>query len=160
MSSDRSFRGVLSYWLVLALILAVSGCGRNEDPPAPQIQEDRAAELSKQLETERRDHARTMAVAQAEQVEAAEDFRVVSMILASTGIGMVLLVLVLARKHRSRRILERLLRIVLNRLHRTVVPPAPPINRPPGLSSDNYSSASATTILPFPQFPQPHPKIQ
>ena len=26
------------------------------------------------------------------------------------------------------------------------------------VSSDNYSSASATTILPFPPFPQPHPE--
>ena len=133
MPDDHSFQNtprrvarVMPYWLVLALILAVSGCGRNEDPPAPQIQEDRAAELSRQLETERRDHARTMAVAQAEQVEAAEDFRALSTILVSTGLAMAILVLVLARQRRSRRVFERLLRMLLDRLHRGAVSAGPP----------------------------------
>ena len=130
MPNDRSFRGFQPYRraLTVILVLTVSGCDRDppEPPPAPVLQADPTAELRQQLETERQEHARTMAVAQAEQVEAAEDFRVVSMILASTGLAMAILVLVLARQRRSRTVFERLLRMLLDRLHRGAVSAGPP----------------------------------
>ena len=136
MPNDRSFRGVMPGRLVLALsltlILPLASCDKQEKPAAIPAERDSVLELSRQLETERSNHTQAIAIVEAEQAQTAEDFRFISTILASTGIAMVILVLVLARQHRSRRILERLLRIVLDRLHRTVVPPAPPINRPPG----------------------------
>ena len=145
MLNDRSFQGVMPGWLVLALsltlILPLAGCDKQEKPAAIPAERDSVLELSRQLETERSNHTRTMAVVEAEQAQTAEDFRVVSMILASTGIAMVLLVLVLARQHRSRRILERLLRMLLDRLHRAAVPPAPPINRSPGPAKEEENDA-------------------
>ena len=143
MPNDHSFQktsrpvaGVMPGWLVLALsltlILPPAGCDKQEKPAAIPAERDSVLELSRQLETERSNHTRTMAVVEAERAQTAEDFRIVSMILASTGIAMVILVLLLARQRRSRRILERLLRMLLNRLHRAAVPPAPPINRPSG----------------------------
>jgi hypothetical protein len=106
--------------------LAVTGlvnCDDSEEHPAIQRAEDRAAELARQLEAERRAHARDQALADTEQVQARQDYETVALSLVCSGIGMAILVLLLARERRARRVLERLLRLILDRLKESRSPP-------------------------------------
>lgn len=118
-----------SSWRAWALVLAamavtvLASCDDDEESPAIQRAEDRAAELARQLEAERRAHVRDQALADTEKTQAHQDYEALALSLVCSGIGLVILVLLLARERRARRVLERLLRLILDRLKESRSPP-------------------------------------
>ncbi len=113
-------------WLFVLAAIAVTvlaSCDDDEESPAIQRAEDRAAELARQLEAERRTHARDRVLADTEKDQAHEDYEALALSLVCSGIGLVILVLLLARERRTRRVLERLLRLILDRLKESRSPP-------------------------------------
>jgi hypothetical protein len=104
------------------MLSALVGCN-NEEPTASQSAQQQAAELSRQLEAERKQHERDLSIAETRRVQAEEDTSAVNTILVSFGIAFVILILLLARERRARRILERLVRLLLERLHGANKPP-------------------------------------
>jgi hypothetical protein len=107
-------------WILILLVPAalwiLPGCDTGQSPAAEAANE-RAEELSRRLEAEHRQHARDVARMDAARSQAEEDFRSVATILVSSAIAMAILVLLLARERRARRILERLLRMILDRIN-------------------------------------------
>ena len=98
-------------------------CTDDDESPALQRAEQRADQLARQLESERRGRARDRILAEAGEVQAEEDHRALATVLVSTGLAIVILVLLLARERRARRVLERLLRMILDRLRESRSPP-------------------------------------
>ena len=110
-------------WIVMVIALGVMvGCD-NDGQTAARSAEQQAADLSRQLEAERQKHMRDLALVETQRAQAEEDTSAVNTILVSFGIAFVILILLLARERRARRILERLVRLLLDRLNGTPKPP-------------------------------------
>jgi len=110
-------------WIATSLTLtAFVGCD-DVDESASQSAQRQAAELSRRLEAERQQHAHELTIAETRRAQAEEDTSAVNTILTSFGIALVVLILLLARERRARRILERLVRLLLDRLNGAQKPP-------------------------------------
>jgi hypothetical protein len=108
----------------MAVVLLPAGCDSelSESQASRQAQEQ-IAELSQQLESERRNTARERRRTETVRVQGEQDFQALGLILVTAGITIVGLVLLLARERRARRVLERLLRLILDRVADSHSPP-------------------------------------
>jgi hypothetical protein len=86
--------------LVSAVMFLSSGCD-DEESSTEQVAEERLVELSRQLEAERRSHARDLNQVQTEQMLAQDDFDAVALTLIGAAMAIVILILLLARERRA-----------------------------------------------------------
>ena len=125
----RSLRRALSKsaWLAFILLPALlwvpPGCDQETESPAARSARLQAENLARQLEVERRTHRRDLNRAATEIQQVTEDTRAVNTILVSCAITIVILILLLARERRCRRLVERLVRLLLDRIHGPRIPP-------------------------------------
>lgn len=106
-------------WAGLGLM---AGCDDGESTAEPAA-ELRVLEWSRQLDAERRAHARDVALAETKQGQAQDDFQAVARVLVGAATAIVILILLLARERRGRRVVERWLRLILDRLGGSRSPP-------------------------------------
>ena len=105
--------------LILIGFVALPG-GCDGESPATKAHRGRAEELSRQMQSERRQHTRDLAAARTQADQAVADVHAAHTIIIGAGIAVVILILLLARERRARRVLERLLRMLLDRLRSSV----------------------------------------
>jgi hypothetical protein len=106
-------------WALLPIVASLSGC----DDGQPSSEERLASELASQLQAEHRDHRNDVARHEIQLADEQADRRAITLIWASTAAALFALVLLLARERRARRVLERLLKLLLNRSTGTRGPP-------------------------------------
>ena len=106
----------LGLTMVAPLVVLVTvwvGCGE----PGPSSQDLRLADdLARQLNSERLHNQRDSARHDAELAGAEADYRSAVLGWAGTAAATFLLIILLAKERRARRVVERLLRLVLDRL--------------------------------------------
>jgi hypothetical protein len=124
----RPYRRQLSPpWNVTVLAtatLVAAGCTR-QAPPGPDQAQRLAEDLARQLQAERLRQQGEQARHEAELTSAQSDCHGAVLAWASSTLAVVMLVLLLARERRGRRVLEKLLRLLLDRLRESRAPPSP-----------------------------------
>lgn len=110
-------KSTLTMCVLLAAVLSFApGCDDAGQSEA-QLAQQQADALSRKLDSERQAHQRKLDLAATEMEQIREDAQAVNTILVSCAVAIVLLVLLLARERRCRRVVERLLRMLLDRIH-------------------------------------------
>ena len=99
----------------LTLVGMNTGCDE-EEAPAVTRAERRAEEVTRQLQAEQRQHTRDLTAARTQADQAIADVHAAHTIIVGAGVAVVILVLLLAWERRARRVLERLLRMLLDRM--------------------------------------------
>ncbi|MCH7813465.1 MAG: hypothetical protein IID40_05535 [Planctomycetes bacterium] len=113
--------------VVLAVSVDLAGCDEPEDPEADRVRRF-TEELSRELRTERLRRDRDQSRHEAELVVAQGDREAAVLGWISTAAAVFLLVLLLVRERRTRQVLERLLRAILDRIREP--PRSPPSPTP------------------------------
>ncbi len=111
--------------IVLAVSVDLAGCGEHDDPEADRARRI-TEELSRELRTERLRRDRDLSRYEAELVVAQGDREAAVFGWISTVAAVFLLVLLLVRERRTRQVLERLLRAILDHFRQ---PPSPPTSQ-------------------------------
>ncbi len=113
--------------LLLGIVFMLPSC--TEQPIQP-TQPDRHAktieDLTRRLQREQTKREHETARHQAEVGMHQADFQGATIVWISTALAMVILALLLARERRARRVLERIVRMLLGRLHGSRDPPILP----------------------------------
>ena len=133
-STHRRHCGTRPYWRQLsspwtatalaAATLVAAGCTK-QSPPEPDPAQRLAEDLARQLQAERLRQQGEQARHEAELTSAQGDYHGATLAWASSTLAVVMLVLLLARERRGRRMVEKLLRLVLDRLRESRGPPSP-----------------------------------
>lgn len=97
----------------------LAGCG----DASVRSDHSNTAEMARRLAEQERAHAHDMARESATRASTEADLQALQLVAIGLGVALVLLVLLAARERRARRILERLLRLLLDRIGRSREPP-------------------------------------
>ena len=121
---DRASRILLGGHLLLAAVLLISASG---------CEDDDTADRERRFEVQRAEHRRKVAQLKAEfhrrELEARgfeADYRGAVLIWGGTAAALLVAILLLAKEQRGRRVVDRLLRMILQRARRARDPPDEP----------------------------------